>query len=105
MLNEERIERQCEARGFSVHFGAGVIYINSGKANWRLMHDGNQVYKVLHENYRGLRFNTGKYNSGYHEQKLWNFQMKNVLNYIEKHDKLFLTESKTRRPIQRLQIA
>ena len=92
MINEERIRRQCEARGFSVHFNEGIICINSGKANWRLMHDNNQVYKVLHENYRGLRYSREKYASGYHEQKLWNFQMKNILNYIEKHDELFLNK-------------
>ena len=36
MINEERIKRQCEARGFKVHFAVGVIFINSGKANWSL---------------------------------------------------------------------
>lgn len=92
MINEERIKRQCEARGFKVHFGVGVISINSGKSNWRLLHNDNRVYKVLHENYRGLKYNNGHYSSGFHEQKLWNFQIKNILNYIEKHDQLFLNE-------------
>ena len=40
MINEERIKRQCEARHFKVHFGEGVISINTGIANWRLLHNG-----------------------------------------------------------------
>lgn len=94
MINEEKIKRQCEARHFKVHFGEGVISINTGIANWRLLHNGDQVYKVMHENYRGVQYNNGHFRAGYHEQKLWNFKIKNILNYIEKHDNQFLTGNK-----------
>lgn len=94
MINEEKIKRQCEARHFKVHFGEGVISINTGIANWRLLHNGDQVYKVMHENYRGVQYNNGHFRAGYHEQKLWNFKIKNILNYIEKHDNQFLSSNK-----------
>lgn len=90
MLNEERIERQCAARKLKVHFGAGVISINTEVSHWRLLHNGDRVYKVMHENYRGIQYNNGHYKSGFHEQKLWNFKIKNILDYIEKHDKIYV---------------
>lgn len=69
-----------------------VISIYSGKSNWRLFHDNYQVYQVMHENYRGTQYNNGHYKSGFHNQTLWNYKIKNILTYIEKHDKLFLNE-------------
>ncbi len=90
MLNEHNFGKKCEARGLKCRFGAGVIYINSAKSNWRILHRNGKIYKVLHENYRGIQYNNGNFKSGFHEQKLWNFQVDNILDYIEKHDKCFL---------------
>lgn len=90
MINEERIERQCEARGLKVQFCAGVISINTDVSHWRVLHNNNSVYKVLHENYRGIQYCNGKYKSGFHEQKLWNYKIKNILDYIQKHDECYM---------------
>ena len=92
MLDEKRIKRQCDAKGFKVYFSNGVISIYSGKSNWRLFHDNYQVYQVMHENYRGTQYNNWHFKSGFHNQTLWNYKIKNILTYIEKHDKLFLNE-------------
>lgn len=90
MLNEELFEKKCETRRLKCRFGVGVIYVSSGKGNWRIFHRNGKIYSVMHENYRGIQYNNGSFKSGFHEQKLRNYKVENILDYIEKHDKLFL---------------
>ena len=49
----------------------------------------------MHENYRGIQYSNGNFKSGFHEQKLWNYKVNNILDYIERHDKVFLHPQKS----------
>lgn len=95
MLNEEKIIRECEERGLICNFGANVIFIKTNVSRWRLIHNGTKITCVMHENYRvcNRQYQNGNFKSGYHKQKLKNYSVYSVLDYIVQHDKRFFQKA------------
>jgi len=78
---DESIAAMCISFGFEYVIHAGFIEIHSSCGRWRIYHDGKEVTNIFHGNHIGRMCV-----KGFHEQKICDKQLFNVLKYINLHD-------------------
>ena len=84
----------CKRLHLNCTCAAGVIFVRSRYASWRIYHSNGSVEGVYHENYRYRigREHKGnhKFKEGFHQQQLEVHSLQEILWYIANHDKNFL---------------
>ena len=91
---ERYVQNLCKHLHLNCTCAAGVIFVRSRYASWRIYHNGGSVEGVYHENYRhrpGVEHKRNlKFQEGFHQQQLEIRSLQEILWYIANHDKKFL---------------
>lgn len=107
-LRDDMVYEMCQSFGLQCTISEGVIFVKGIYTRWKIIHDGEKILSLQHENYR-KKFNKSNQKGrkmkfdDYHEQK--NVSLKNlhhVLRYIKIHEDNFLNEEKQKTHIERL---
>lgn len=91
MYTEKELENMARKYNFQISFGINIIYIHTNIAYWRLIHNGEKVIQLLHENYRprGKNSKLSKEHKGFHIQAINDYSYDSVFEYISHHDTNF----------------
>ena len=92
---ERYVSQLCRRLHLECSFAVGIIFVKSKYTTWRIYHQEGMIERVCHENYRNYicagRKLSGKFEYGFHLQEVRATNFKEVLIYIAKHDRVFLT--------------
>ena len=91
MLTEQYIYFLCDKYTLDVRVGVeGMLFINTGRTNWRIYYDQWEVVFVYHENYMPKNKDYQEKisaNIGFHRQNIDFKSLDKVLAYIKSHDR------------------
>lgn len=95
VFSEEKVSSICNMFGLNCSFSNGIVFVTTNVGRWRIIHEGNNIKKIYHENYRRCKSEFSKKHKkcteGYHEQQIEVRDFYDAIKYIYCHDKNFVS--------------
>lgn len=100
----EKVYELCENLSIDCNILSNIIYLNTGKAHWRIILKNNKVSELLHESYHNFKFyKNSPGDMKFHKQHIEDKNVESDIDYIYSHDKNKVNTLAPRKKVSRME--